>query len=295
MTAIQYTSARPDRTGFTLLETIIAVGLMTLLMAGIYSAMSIYYDLRMDSYDEIERVQIARTLLRQISRDVQSVVFQAEDSVTDDSSSDTDEDVDDTAVVAVDPELSMTMYTKGIVGTETDLLLYISRPDRDLNYVSSQELLSFSDRSGDLMIVRYFVAESGAGGLAARIADQYSTGSDNGTVGLVRMTGDLYGLSMAIQNNEEDSLISAAQVQAPEVSMIRFQYFDGTTWQTEWDSTQLNSMPAAIEVVLTLVTPNSADPQSLADTDDIYELGETSHRMVINVPVAEPFVAEASL
>ena len=283
------------RHGFTLLETIIAVGLMTLLMAGLYSAMTIYYDLRIDSYDEIERAQIARTLLRQITRDVQSVVFQAEQSVTDDSSSDTDEDAEEGGTTTVDPAASMAFYTNGLVGTETDLLLYVSRPDRDLNYISSQDLASFSDRSGDLMIVRYFVAQSGAGGLSSQVADQFSTSGDNDPVGLVRTTGDLYGLSMAIQENKEESQAADTQMQAPEVAAIQFQYFDGSSWQAEWDSTQLNSMPVAIEVILTLVSVEEDPLDETAAAEDIYGLGQTTHRMVINIPVAEPVVPESAL
>lgn len=295
MAAISRQMSSPGRRGFTLLETIIAVGLMTLLMAGLYSAMTIYYDLRVDSYDEIERAQIARTLLRQITRDIQSVVFQAEQSVTDDSSSEAQEDADEGENITADPAAAMAFYTNGLVGTETDLLLYVSRPDRDLNYISSQELSSFSDRSGDLMIVRYFVAQSGAGELASQVADQFSSGSDDGPVGLVRTTGDLYGLSMAIQDSKEESQAAATQMQAPEVSAIQFQYFDGSTWQAEWDSTQLNSMPVAIEVILTLVSVEEDPLDETAAADDLYGLGQTTHRMVINIPVAEPVVPESAL
>lgn len=372
--------------GFTLIETMIAIGLMTMLMAGLYSALNIYYKLRTDSHDEIERMQIARTLLRQMSRDVQSVVFEeqkaAEEESTDSSSSSssgssssgsgtsgtsttgssssgsssgsgttggstsgsgaaggsgsgstgtssgsgstgsgssgsgtsgsgttgtstagtsttgsssstsTTSSTETTATA--DPAASMLAYTNGLVGTATDLLLYVNRPDRDLNYISSQELSAFSDRSGDLMIVRYFVAESGAGGLASEIADREGLGGDSGPVGLVRMTGDLYGLSVAINESEEQSQISAAQVQCREVSQIRFQYFDGSQWLQEWDSTQLNMMPQAVEITLTLRTRLPADSLN-EDTADPYRLGETTHRMVVNLPVAKPFVAETAL
>ncbi|MCA9036999.1 MAG: prepilin-type N-terminal cleavage/methylation domain-containing protein [Planctomycetaceae bacterium] len=277
------------RKAFTLLETIIAIGLVSLLMAGIYSAMQIYYRLQVDSHDDIERVQIARVLLRQITRDIQSVVFEEQDSISEEESLDESEEA-----TVVDLESSMTSYTNGLVGTETDLLLYINRPDRELNYVSSQELVSFSDRSSDLMIVRYFIAQSGMGGISSQIADQYSTGNSSDPVGLVRMAGDLYGLSTAIQEGDENGQISAAKLLAPEASAIRFQYFDGLTWQTEWDSNQLNSMPIAIEITLTLITANDQDDVA-SKPDDPYAAGPTTHRMVVAVPVAEPFVAEAGL
>ena len=42
--------------GFTLLEVILAVGLTTLLMAALYTAMSVYWTTATESYDEISPV-----------------------------------------------------------------------------------------------------------------------------------------------------------------------------------------------------------------------------------------------
>jgi hypothetical protein len=181
------------------------------------------------------------------------------------------------------------------VGTETELLLYINRPDRSLNYVDAQTLTSLADRSGDLMVVRYFLAQKGGGGLSSKIADRESPGSDSGPAGLVRMTGDLYGISMSLQEDEEDAQIAAAQLWAREVAGITFQYFDGTQWQTEWDSKKLSSLPQAIEIVLKLRTaPADSPEEKQADENDLYKLGETTHRMVVHLPVAPPFVAETA-
>ncbi|HIE99499.1 MAG TPA: prepilin-type N-terminal cleavage/methylation domain-containing protein, partial [Fuerstia sp.] len=52
--------------GFTLLEVLLATGLTTLLMAALYTAMSVYWTTATESYDEIERAQIARAVLRQM-------------------------------------------------------------------------------------------------------------------------------------------------------------------------------------------------------------------------------------
>ena len=40
------------RSGFTLLELLIAVGLTSLLMISLFSALQIYFDLQMDSHEE---------------------------------------------------------------------------------------------------------------------------------------------------------------------------------------------------------------------------------------------------
>ena len=51
-----------------------------------------------------------------------------------------------------------------------------------------------------------------------------------GHLRLVRMSGDVYGLSTAVQEGDEMSQLTAAEVIAQEVSRIQFQYFDGTVW-----------------------------------------------------------------
>jgi type II secretory pathway component PulJ len=67
--------ANPRRAGYTMLELMIAVGLTSLLMIALFAAMQQYFSLQLDSNEEITRQQIARSLLRQMTRDIQSVVF----------------------------------------------------------------------------------------------------------------------------------------------------------------------------------------------------------------------------
>ena len=142
----------------------------------------------------------------------------------------------------------MLTYTSGLVGSATDLLLYISRPDRTLSYVNAQTLTTTKERTGDLMIVRYLVADTGASGLPATIAKRFAS-TKTGPVGLVRITGDLYGMSTAVQNGEEEKFTSVDKIDAEEVSQIAFSYFDGANWQESWDSGTQNGLPIAIDSI----------------------------------------------
>lgn len=190
----------------------------------------------------------------------------------------------------------LTTYTNGLVGSASDLQLFVSRPDRTLSYVAAQDLTSTSERTSDLMIIRYLMADSGAGGLSAKIADRESFGNDHGPIGLARMQGDLYGLSTAMETSEESPQLTASTLLAKEVSGLTFRYFDGINWQESWDSNAMNEMPKAIEITLTLRNPDEEDGQSSSGEEtDIYALPETTHRMVVPIPVAEPFVTESAL
>lgn len=344
--------------GFTLFELLIAVGLTSLLMAALYSAMSTYFQLQLDSHEEIARQQVSRAVLRQMTRDIQSVVFAKQEALPEDESSasgsasgsgssglsgsgtsglsgtgtsglsgsgssglnsggtgsgsgaaasgggvtsasggSTDSGLDGNAYgeSMIDPETVSTTYTSGLVGTATDLQLFVSRPDPNLAYVSSQELSTLDQRTGDLVIIRYLMADKSGSGLGSEIADREAPGQDDGPVGLARMAGDLYGLSTAMENSEDSPQLAAAKLLAREVSGVQFRYFDGIAWQEEWDSTALNALPKAIEIVLTVRDEAEASNASFLDEPDPYALPATTHRVVVPLPVAEPIVAEQVL
>jgi type II secretory pathway pseudopilin PulG len=325
------------RAAYTMLELMIAVGLTSLLMIALFAALQQYFSLQLDSNEEITRQQIARSLLRQMTRDIQSVVFVkklANDetsgtstSVSEGSSSTSSSsggsgssgsgtsggtgssststgssssssgtlDGNSYGQSSIDPETVMTTYTNGLMGTATDLQLFVSRPEKSLAYVASQDLTSTSQRTSDLMIIRYLMAQSGGGGLASAIADKESIGTKSGPVGIAKLEGDLYGLSTAVETSEESPQLTASRLLAKEVSGLQFRYYDGLGWQESWDSNALNELPKAIEITLTLRNQEDAGEAFSDDVADPYALPETTHRMVVPIPVAEPFVTESAL
>jgi type II secretory pathway pseudopilin PulG len=325
------------RAAYTMLELMIAVGLTSLLMIALFAALQQYFSLQLDSNEEITRQQIARSLLRQMTRDIQSVVFvkklandetsgtstsvsegsgstssssggsgssgsgisggtgSSSTSIGSSSSSSGTLDGNSYGQSSIDPETVMTTYTNGLMGTATDLQLFVSRPEKSLAYVASQDLTSTSQRTSDLMIIRYLMAQSGGGGLASAIADKESIGTKSGPVGIAKLEGDLYGLSTAVETSEESPQLAASKLLAKEVSGLQFRYYDGLGWQESWDSNALNEMPKAIEITLTLRNQEDAGEAFSDNVIDPYALPETTHRMVVPIPVAEPFVTESAL
>lgn len=281
------------RSAFTIIEVLVALALSSLLMAALYTSMSVYWSASMESYDEIERSQLARALFRQMARDIQSCTF-SEQELTEDEESESQSTTADTA--ALDPETAMASYTSGLFGTDRDLVLYVSRPDRNVTYVSAQELLAPSDRSSDAMIIRYFLAESGSGGVSGMMAEQAQAGSRSSepVAGLAVMQGDLIGLSTAISQGDTDLQLQASKILAPEVSLLTFSYFDGVNEVPEWDSTVQNAMPQAVIIELTLKT-RLPDSETRDPSDIPGHLPETVHRLVVPVPVTPPYVGEDAL
>ena len=46
------------------------------------------------------------------------------------------------------------------------------------------------------------------------------------------------------------------QLLAPEVATIQFEYFDGVTWSTSWDTGTSNSIPNAVRITIDFHTPS---------------------------------------
>ncbi|MFN8708800.1 MAG: type II secretion system protein GspJ [Planctomyces sp.] len=291
------------REAFTLLEVVISVGLISLLMAGLYSAMNLCFTLQTDSHDDVERLQIARIVLRQFTRDIQSVVFVNNTEENSGSSagagsetSGTDSSGSETSSSETNLDTQSTLRTSGLAGSETELMLFVSRPDRGFSYVPATEIASAADRSSDVMVIRYLMAQEGAGGLGSAVAERESSGRTTGPAGLIRLEGDAQTVTQAMQENEEEKQLDAAKLWAAEVTDIRFQYFDGVNWQSEWDSQKSRSVPNAIEVVITLRTlPPENQDSSESDQEDQFALPESMHRMVVSLPIASPAIPETSL
>lgn len=273
------------RSGFTLLELMVSVGLTTLLMGAIYGAMSTYWNLAMDSQDEIERSQIARSLLQKLARDIRACTF-AEQATEPDTDALDSEDETDT------DEVGTSVYKNGLIGTDRDLVLYISYPARELNYVPAPDAVGTGERNSDLMIVRWLMAESNGGGLSSAIAELTATDGDGSIAGLARGSGGVTGFGQAIENDNINLQVESTKLLAAEVQSVLFEYFDGVEWLAEWDTSSANKMPQAVRIELTLrKAPESGD----SSTPNPRDLPPTIHQLVVPIPVAAPYVEETAI
>ena len=280
---------RIHRSGFTLIEVMLSVGLTTLLMAGLYTAMNIYWMASVESYDEVNRAQVARALMRDLSRDIRSCTF-----VEQEMSDEEDEDYEDSSSGSATDD-ALGTYTNGLFGTDKDLVLYISRPSGSGTYINAQTLIDPLDRSSDAMIIRYLLAEDGGSGLSSQIASDpdYQEIEEN-VKGLARMSGDRVGLSTAIASGDVEMQLLASELIAQEVMDISFEYYNGVEYLTEWDSTVLNAMPNAIRVTLTIRTIPDEGDQPLEEGEPGY-LAPSTHILVVPMSTARPYIEETAI
>ena len=74
------------RGGFTLLELLIAMALTLTLMTILYTAMDLHYRFSTMGQIEVERSQIARSLLQRMAADISSVTYRPEEAPEEEAS-----------------------------------------------------------------------------------------------------------------------------------------------------------------------------------------------------------------
>lgn len=302
------------RRGFTLVELLAALGISLLLIAAISASLDIYLHVTTAGQSAIERQQVTRALLDQMTRDVASIVFRPAEAgtaevesgaATSDAASGADADngseAESTTITVQDPQAAMATTSLGLVGDAHTLLLHISRPLRDLNYAAPQTATMVTARTSDLLSVAYFLAATGADGLPGAVAAQYAAGQTSaaaqttasGPAGLARLEGDRMAMDHADLELDTGALASAARVIAPEIADVSFRYFDGEAWVEIWDSTAMDRLPQAIEVTLRF-RDAAAEADAPAALSSVVPIGQTV-RHVIAVSLAEPAAAVSAL
>jgi hypothetical protein len=154
-------------------------------------------------------------------------------------------------------------------------MMHVTKSDREQMAAALAAAGNQQTRTSDQTTISYFLAGSATGNL------QQAT---KGT-GLARLEGDRLALSMADQQSNIGTMAGQTEILAPEVSNLRFLYYDGFAWRSDWDSSVLGGLPKAIDVEMVL--------QPLAGTTNsglraASAVGPTTHRLVIALPLGKP-------
>ena len=166
----------------------------------------------------------------------------------------------------------------GLVGTEELLHLTVSRPARDLNYVSPSAASLPEDRSGDLQIVTLGLTSIDALSMSVL---QKNLKTTRPGVGLGRRVRDLFSPFAT------DEVLESQHLLAPEVTELAFRYFDSGEWFSSWDSITMGRLPRAVEVDFGFWNP----PTPGVGRASLGAEGEVTHvQYVFKVPLSVPVV-----
>ena len=156
---------------------LVALGLSVILLAAVYGAINLTYQLTTAGREQMEQAQLVRALFQQIDADVRSVVFQLQEQVVSESDEKAaEEDEEEITEETMTTDEAYTNASSGVYGDSQNLVLHVSRPSRESVSVSSETEEETLGRS-DLAAVSYFLAVRGAGGLPGVVAQMAEQGS----------------------------------------------------------------------------------------------------------------------
>lgn len=305
------------RSGLTLLELLIALGLGLLLIGSVGATLMIYLRTESTGRQRMERAQIVRSLYLRMAEDLRDATYIEQiTSQSESSEMSAAEETDQADLEAefglpsdfeeyLSPAEAIGTQTNGLFGDSTSLVIYIKRPKRLPPNVAAQQStadeedfpLSDSTAGSGLRCVSWYLNDtSSVGAMVDSIVlsdvDPTEMSDPDGSVGLCRLDHD----SRELQTSDDvyDLVSSNAQVLAPEVIDVQFRYFDGVDWVEEWDSALQERLPNAVEVTLTFeevdLSSNEvvfgADPEGFASN---------TVRFVIALPMAPPPLTEVEL
>jgi len=167
---------------------------------------------------------------------------------------------------------TLTLKRPGIIGNQFEMQFDISRLPRLEQWQPTlgEQTAEVTDIPSDMKTVTYYVQPLGAVGgvsdpLQGFLPQQELTTSASAPGGLVRRELDRAANKWAVESGAMAILLTTGDLVATEVIAIEFAYFDGTIWQMFWNSDDMQSLPVAIQVKITIGDPATAEGGDVAN------------------------------
>ena len=275
------------RGGFTLLEVVLALSLSVVVLFIIAGGLRMHARMVASKQAGVREDELARALLRQISRDLESAVATGAPAVTSNNVSadgdlgaieqddaqpdavaagDTQMAADDAAAedALVDPNLQSAI---GLYGTINSVRFETIRAESAAQLQSAwmqQEWMGSLVPRCELQTVGYFLADpnlpTAQPDLTQQILQRNWTRDDQSREGgwvLMRSVVDYNVHAYLVENGGAQLAQSTARIVAPEVRDLQFAYFDGLQWLSDWDSSAAGGLPLAVRVTIALWDPGA--------------------------------------
>ena len=199
-----------------------------------------------------------------------------------------------TSSSATPPPVVSTTIT-GLIGDDTGLQVDLGRIPRLDEYVSTENNNSANQSSApipsDVRRVMYYLANS-----TSSIVPSGSP-ANSGT-GLIRSEFDHASAQYTVDTGGDSSSASNPAVVAPEVLAIEFSYYDGSQWNTAWDTTSYNGLPQLIKISIVLsdpARPKSAPEQNFASVADAAQQDpDNVYSVIVRLPACDPIPTVSS-
>jgi prepilin-type N-terminal cleavage/methylation domain-containing protein len=306
------------RSGFTLLETLLALTLAALLMGGIFTAMNQSWRLTASGHEEMQRAQLARALIHRFEVDLRAITYvpptpydetaeqvaaaKAESAATSTSTSGSSSGSgsgggsgsssggSSGGGSSSGSSTSSSTSTTSTTPTEPTVPVPNSKPI-GLRGTSQQLEMSISRPRRDYVTIIQNTNQSSTAGelhtMSSDLREITYTFLPPGSSpsGLFRTEGNRMAVESAESAGGSAMQASALHLVAPEVAALRFRFFDGRAWYDVWDSDTVSRVPRAVEVTIGFAPPQQKKTLFSAAVSRSLE----TFRAVILIPVSDPY------
>jgi prepilin-type N-terminal cleavage/methylation domain-containing protein len=236
----------PTRTGYTLLEVLLALSIALLLLGGLYVSMDVQIRLAQAGRDRIEESALARALLNRIGADVSAALtpIRASTAATGSggvaASASTSSSTTDGAetVTGTTSLTTVTPFNGGVQGSSDQVVLY-SHKIPGVGRLTP-EMESAPNGGADIRRITYWLVPDA--GLARQV--------------ITRLTAEDEATQLPPDVSEPESFVIASEVVG-----LEFQYFDGSAWTDQWDGTTVGDdgatpigPPRAVGIILRIAS-----------------------------------------
>lgn len=259
--------------GFTLIEVILSIGLATVLIAILASALNLFLIRVSESGDGIRQGQLARSIMRLIADDLRSAATSYEQDTSAAESlaaTQAQYDVDELDELGQDDTSTEETSTRRIMGVYGDAVSIAVDVNRSR---STDPLVEF----GSNEIQAPLAVESPAASLGGITTVRYFVTAEGLARQETRRDIDTYELDQG----GSPSLEASTRIIAPEVVDLQLVYSDGEQTLAAWDSEELEgALPVVVEFTVTFrKASNTTNSDSTTTAEQYY-----TQRMAVALP-----------
>jgi prepilin-type N-terminal cleavage/methylation domain-containing protein len=252
-------AGRHRRSAFTLMETMVALALLGMIMMSVGTSLTLYWKYRTLSRDRVISAQILRGLLDDLTSDLRSV--SASNAISSGNHMEIPENVQAALATGAAPaglERTLRVQEQQLnLGSMQDSPIALVGTSQSLSILTEHDNPRFDATSeGPSTFPERHVVWWMNSGSPVRISLSHAGPQISSTT--VTAGDQPHGLVRLVQPFPQDSSLKTRPVLVSRhVSSIAFRYYDGSQWVTDWNSWQRSGLPAAVEVTLTMKSPDN--------------------------------------
>lgn len=250
--------------GFTLMETLVALGLCGLIVGSVGTSIDLYWKYRTQSRDRVTSSHVLRGIVEDLTGDLRSAMAHARVRSADSL------EIPDNVRAAIDPVALPSTVESSLRIHEQFLNLETGQTGTRIHFVGTRSAIAILTDHRSPRFTHGKLAYKGVrqqhvvwwvnNGQSLRLSlsqigprqVQSSLTAAGLPDGLVRATEPFGG-----DESVSKTAANTTQLISMDVTTVQFRYFDGFEWHTEWESSKRMALPTAVEISLTLKDQSS--------------------------------------